>query len=576
MTFQINNTGKKEDNIYPEQEQTADLIHQEFLNGKNQVELRADCQQGKTGTVFCAMNQCGASARRNGAELFVLYLVAQSSTMLKNQTEERITVDLVGQHGANFVSNKIVVFHHGDALSYINKRSSSTFSATKSIDLERSAEAYRPSKDYLLVVLDESHIGTSQDSVVDKLLISLGIERGSDPSEWENKRAWLLLVSATDFGNEAGRKAGSNLSVVDMVKSPKYFGTDDLLARSFPRTSKDGYFDKNGNLSLWMVETVLPEMLRYISGPFAVRNSGTNSLVPTARLRVGNAKEGTRLRDATELWARSNGFLNPKGIVFHSGGKGDEPIERLKLKKYEKPRKEVGGYDILFLIIIDAVAAGTTIDLESTCLAVEAIPPKSGNAVDAKLVQEAGRYNGYHGWTDFPVFLHQPSLERYVQYRISGDVIPSGTNVNASKHFENACRYEFVLLDSNEYKELQTAFPRGTSKLTENNSDSHDLANKILLGRAYSAGPYTDDMIDRYRAIVLDGASTKYPDSWAKLLERLRFSNPTLFDPATSSLKTTVVAFPVDIGLTSSNAVDATTAKNLLAKRHVLNRSLQS
>ena len=571
MTFEINNNGSETD-IYPEQEQTADKIHQEFLNGKNQVELRADCQQGKTGTVFCTMNQCGQSARENGAELFVLYLIAQSATQLQSQTEERIDLS-IRQHGSNFGWLKRVIFHHGDALSYVNRRVSHTFSVARSIEFAP-GRSYHPGKDYLLVVLDESHIGTSQDSVVDQLLVSLGIERGSSPSDWDNKRAWLLLVSATDFGNEAARKAGSNLSVVDMVKSPKYSGTDDLLARSFPRTPKDGYFDGNGNLSLWMTETVLPEMLKYIAGPFASRDSGTNPLVPTARFRVGNVKEGTRLRDALKLWALSNGFSNPTGVVFHSGGKGDADID--KLKGYEKFPKEIGGPDILFLFIIDAAAAGTTIDLESTCLAVEALPPKSGNAVDAKLVQEAGRYNGYHGWTDFPVFLHQPSLERYVRYRTTGDVIPSATNVSASKQFDNACRYEFVLSSSREYFELQTAFPRGISKLTENNSDSHDLADKILSGRAYSAGPYTANVVDRYRVIALDGPSTKYPDSWAKLLEKLRSNNPTLFDHSTSELKKGVVAFPVDIGLASSNTVSSTDAKNLLAKRHVLNRGFEA
>lgn len=565
MTFEINNNGSETD-IYPEQEQTADKIHQEFLNGKNQVELRADCQQGKTGTVFCTMNQCGQSARENGAELFVLYLIAQSATQLQSQTEERIDLS-IRQHGSNFGWLKRVIFHHGDALSYVNRRASHTFSVARSIEFAP-GRSYHPGKDYLLVVLDESHIGTSQNSVVDQLLVSLGIERGSSPSDWDNKRAWLLLVSATDFGNEAARKAGSNLSVVDMVKSPKYSGTDDLLARSFPRTPKDGYFDGNGNLSLWMTETVLPEMLKYIAGPFAARNSSANPLVPTARFRVGNVKEGTRLRDALKLWALSNGFSNPTGVVFHSGGKGDADID--KLKGYENFPKETGGPDILFLFIIDAAAAGTTIDLESTCLAVEALPPKSGNAVDAKLVQEAGRYNGYHGWTDFPVFLHQPSLERYVRYRTTGDVIPSATNVpgmdfrNSGRG--NSCKYEFVIAGTPEHLHLKAQYPNSTeeSRISKNIAQ-YDLANLVIMEKAYSS-----DAAAKYRSIKIDSPSRKYPESWDKLMEKLSIDHPELFD--NEELKEGVIAFPTNIGMRSSIHGGTEDAKNLLAKRHVLNR----
>lgn len=573
--FKIKNNGSGND-IYSEQEQTANLIHQEFLDGKNQVELRADCQQGKTGTVFCVMNQCGASARAKGAELFVLYLVAQSANMLKLQTQERIVDKLIGQHGSNFISNKIVVFHHGDALSYNNKRTGYVFSAAKPIEFERSAEVYRPERDYLLVVLDESHIGTSESSVVDDFLKSLGIERGCSPSEWANKRAWLLFVSATDFGNEAGRKAGSgsNLSVVDMVRSPKYYGTDNLLARSLPRTPKDGYFDKNGNLSLWMTETVLPEMLKYINGPFTARNSGENQLVPTARLRVGNVKEGTRLRDALEAWAFSNGF-NPKGIVFHSGGKGDEPIENFKLKKFERPRKEVGGYDILFLFIIDAVAAGSTIDLESTCLAVEALPPKSGNAMDAKLVQEAGRYNGYHGWTDFPVFLHQPSLDKYIRYLKGEDVIPTGTNVSGydSQALDrgNSCEYKFVFDGTIEYTQLyqeNSNASQAKSKISKNDAQ-HDLANYILVEKAYSAGGG-----NKYRPLVVDGPSEKYPESWKKLLDNLSINHPELFG-GDKKLKKGVIAFPTNINGASKLRHDQGKAVKALSKKHVVKRGLK-
>lgn len=573
--FEIKNNGSGND-IYSEQEQTANLIHQEFLDGKNQVELRADCQQGKTGTVFCVMNQCGASARAKGAELFVLYLVAQSATMLKLQTQERIVDKLIGQHGSNFISNKIVVFHHGDALSYNNKRTGYVFSAAKPIEFERSAETYRPEKDYLLVVLDESHIGTSQKSVVDEFLISLGIERGRSPSEWANKRAWLLFVSATDFGNEAARKAGSNLSVVNMIKSPKYYGTDNLLARSLPRTPKDGYFDKNGNLSLWMTETVLPEMLKYINGPFTARNFGENQLVPTARLRVGNAKEGARLRDAMELWARSNGFLNPKGIVFHSGGKGDEPIENFKLKKFERPRKEVGGYDILFLIIIDAVAAGSTIDLESTCLAVEALPPKSGNAVDAKMVQEAGRYNGYHGWTDFPVFLYQPSLDKYIRYLKGEDGLPSGTNVvgygSQASDKGNLCEYKFVFDATAEYAQLyqeNSNVSQFKSKISKNDAQ-YDLANYILVEKAYSGGGG-----NKYRPLVIDGPSEKYPESWKKLLDNLSINHPELFiDKQKRIIKKGVIAFPTNINAVTRLQLGHDKAAKALGKKHVVRRGL--
>ncbi len=558
--------------IHANQVATADKIQTEFLKGSRQVCVKSDCQPGKTGAAVDLYNKCAAYVAKKGKRLVVLYIINSELTDLKKATIERLQ-GMAVQHGYNAhpkddvcVLNRSEIQKLNDAIQTQVNSGHSVISKTGNFlaFADLGIIDYNPSSDWLLVIQDEAHLAQLEPSNTVRLLSALGIEWGEDPKTWTNKKCWMLCLSATDFAKDIANQHKANFfTFVPFVNGFGYAGTGNLLVRANNRDKTDKYFTGTC-LSTWMQFTVLPKLVQAIS---SYNNRTTIRYVPVSRFRVKNKTEGEQLLPLLIGWATRRGYRNPKGEVFHSKNQNTEKLSDPNHVDCQLPNVR-NPTDIYFAIYCRTLSIGRTIhSLESTVFVVESSPAEESNV--AKLVQEAGRYNGYHPWHSFPIFVNRNALEQFVAYLNGTNTsIPSGTGVKNTPSSRESwiCDYSF---------EERIFFPKNVSNLL--NENVNDLADCIVNNKPYVAsGNYTDQPKNISLGPSREGKKLQLSKSRSKdersvnqqkLLITLKASHPEFFD-ARGCVKNNIFAMPKNVRASTRPAINA------VAKQHIVRRTL--
>lgn len=553
MALQLHNHGLDTD-IYPNQEQTAKLVHQELQIHK-QICTKSEPQPGKTGMAFFLASLCCEQSQKVNISLKTIIIVSSELTTLYEQTLARFDSyrrqhQSLLIHNPAYPNNTYVVLNPGKLAIILKRLQAMKASGRPPLDaagnflpLTQFGLFYKPTTDRLLVINDESQLGCLQGSIIDKFLDSLGINWGGDPNLWKNQQAYVVCLSATDFAKEIKNQVKPNFfKFVDFINGPGFKGIEATLnLPNFNDRRNHKYF--NGiYLSDWMENTVLPAMMAYYRQyiPTATYN-------PVARLRVADKTEGMTLKGLLESWGNRVGV--DVGIkLYHSA---DDNLSELKAIEFQPLCPVSNRPYIFFAIYCRALSVGHTIDFTSTILMVEALAAKNGANV-SKIVQEVGRLNGYNKNHKFPIYAVSDALVRYVDSWIKGidNVIPKGTHTKGALRTIKHYIYTF----------LAGAAPPGIGVMQVSTTNVNDLANLVLLQRAYP------DEKGRPRAIKFDKANPNFPSSFDELLEAAKLSHPEVFD-ALGNLKPDVYAVPKEILATN------TSAKKALHPKHVLNRT---
>lgn len=156
--------------VYNNQIKCAEKIMNQFKENNTPILLIAQMQQGKTGTCACVINEFIKECNINNEPFEIIYLINISDNEIKHQTQIRLA-----RAG---VCPPATVIHHSNMKNYSPKK-----------------ECKR------LLIVDECHSSIGKDRPFNSFMDKLGVNYGTDISNWINKNTYVLSVSATAYAH---------------------------------------------------------------------------------------------------------------------------------------------------------------------------------------------------------------------------------------------------------------------------------------------------------------------------------------------------------------------------------------
>jgi energy-coupling factor transporter ATP-binding protein EcfA2 len=465
--------------VYPEQQEAAQEIFARINRGEYHILLRAKPQCGKTTTFIYLTELIYHEWQKQSVNFKIYNLLALSDNELLKQTKERWSAA-----GFNDYDFKGIIEHSHLA----------NFKKLNIGDEEKR-----------LIIIDEAHIGTHQNSQQHQVLQKFGFDLYSGENQ-KGVENFIVSVSATSYGHDAAQKEGLlKVSFVDLKVSSDYYGLSHAKNRVKPAINILNY-----------EKTDLSTELKDILSSFKNNKEGKRLVIRMPSRQ--NVKD-----DADLLKEICEKEYDLHVHEFHSRTNLNN-LDELDLLLQQRSRTKPS-----VVIIYNALRAGKTL---STTKHIYAWVDTDSTYASTSY-QSAGRLFGYktrdgHSkFNDtFPIYANEKNLKEVLLYEGGKEYPPPDKHHSYNKKIV----YEWRVINNysgnpEEYRGYgATKFPvykptweGGYVVFTTKDNDSvmkmsgvnRDLASIILKG----------DQFDYNRGIWVDAPCPGYEESFEKLIK---------------------------------------------------------
>lgn len=198
--------------IHREQVAAGDEILRLFASKKGPPLLISQPQQGKTDVCIYVIDRFIKSCELEGLSWGVFYLINKIDNTILQQTDDRLTE-------ADFDREAVEIYH------LISRDIQPTLSSPDKIKQIRSL-------DRRLIIIDECHEALRFDGPLAKFLENFGICYGKPTQLWDDKRNYVLSVSATPFPqvirNISDAIESGAFSLVPLKLNDSYYSLEKL------------------------------------------------------------------------------------------------------------------------------------------------------------------------------------------------------------------------------------------------------------------------------------------------------------------------------------------------------------
>lgn len=477
--------------IYALQYECGHKIASYWLEGVRKIILAAMTQSGKTAAFMEAVFQF----RLFAPDCLVLFLCHKSNTSIAFQGKRRATNAFNHIEDENLVVTPEMVdrIDLGGKVMCITPTDVTTKkSKGKLID---SIRKFRASDRPIVLVLDESHYGTSYEGKIPQTLADVfGADLRKHYLEWENQNLYIASVSATPNQEVLSEQVSKKSEIVLLGTTDAYFGVSEVLDSSnFTDTDNIKYYSDCGKkVSPWY-RGEMAKIMQKEPGYIFHRET---SLEKYRVLREEWEGMGADVLACGTVSAKTNFVprqqrVTPVGVA--------DPEEGLL---NHKPTKHT-------VILLDlAFSAGDT--LEDKYLIADFAKRKCPNG---ETYTQRCRWTGYNKNRETLIYASATLLkeaktayESYKNENVNQIEVQSGTyNTNSFKLEQN---YRFVLHNSME---------DDSGKVLACRSVSSNKKNDLALAMKNRSWRSSQDS-----CVKIDGPNKNHLDSWNALQQQIR------------------------------------------------------
>jgi hypothetical protein len=388
--------------VYENQINCAGEIMKKFKEGVNWVTLIAQPQVGKTGIMTQINHQIYDDdvikyCCIEGYKLLIIN--GMSDTELKGQTMERL---LTGKK-----ENYTKVYFNCDLQKIIKEK--------KTIN-EMKNNKY-------IIIIDESHYGQDQNSIIDKFLIKLLYSNDNkitdliEYEKWQNKNVKILSVSATPFSEmENIKKHNLEIAVVKLFPGDGYYGIlnfydDNKILNPFNLRDCDKV------KKLFSDNSELFKQNKYFLFRIPNLTRGKDKLNPRQDVK-------DNLKQLGKIYAKNIKFYNM--TIESSNDDIDEHKTTMSIFDTEPISPTI-------IFIIGMLRAGVTLNTKFIGLVHDNYVKKP--SCDVVVQSLLGRCGGYGKNTNVIIYSHLDPIKEYVSFAKSQfKILPSsGKNLTGNK-----------------------------------------------------------------------------------------------------------------------------------------------
>ena len=456
--------------VHEEQAECSKRIIDEFRAESGPPILIAQAQQGKTETALYCIEQLVKHWEGTGESYEVIYLINLSDNELKKQTRKRLMK-------AHLNTNKrIRVIQHAE-LKKLEK-----------FEIDDTA-------DYRFIIIDECHYALGKKRPLDNFFSRCGIKYGRPIDEWDNKKNFVLSISATPFAATIKSYLDERcFSRIILRVSDNYYSVQDAWGNG-RETCR--FFDSDKLIKDKAVtpfyESTLNEFL------LSCENSGNGYQIVRCQKdeRVGILKDYVESRKENRV-----------NILTYSAKENnlDELDDQLSMM----PAKPT------VIVVRGALRAGKT--LSTTRYIRQWIEPHS--AIPDATYQAIGRCFGYaseDGYSRssdrFPIYCNRKVIEQIIRFYDENKCVPKGA-WNSSA-VDKILEYEIKFAST--FHEIPEEYRGDFFAAPVSHQRAHNAADEIIRavkpsGRSpvyHIDGPPVDS-----------NGNMLYPTHWMALMER--------------------------------------------------------